>query len=79
MPIINYDLAAIMEPTTLIGTVIGVMLNHILPNWLILLKLVTLLAFITYHTFLKGRAVRYIVGLLCVREGLRADSILPDS
>jgi uncharacterized membrane protein YfcA len=67
MPIINYDLAAIMEPTTLIGTVLGVMLNHILPNWLILLKLVTLLAFITYHTFLKGREVRLIVELPLAR------------
>lgn len=52
-----------MEPTTLIGTVFGVMLNHIFPNWLILVLLVTLLSFITYKTILKGNKV----GIWCLQ------------
>lgn len=58
VPIINYAVAAIMEPTTLIGAIFGVMLNRIFPNWLILVLLISLLSFITYKTFLKGRQVR---------------------
>lgn len=58
MPIIDYTVAAIMEPTTLIGAILGVMMNHIFPNWLILVLLISLLSFITYKTFLKGQQVR---------------------
>lgn len=58
MPIIDYAVAAIMEPTTLIGAIFGVMMNHIFPNWLILVLLITLLSFITYKTFRKGEEVR---------------------
>lgn len=57
VPIINYAVAAIMEPTTLIGAIFGVMMNHIFPNWLILVLLITLLSVITYKTFLKGQKV----------------------
>uniref|UniRef100_H3H9R4 Sulfite exporter TauE/SafE family protein n=1 Tax=Phytophthora ramorum TaxID=164328 RepID=H3H9R4_PHYRM len=38
-PLIDFGLVGLMEPTTLIGTVFGVMLNHIFPNWLILVLL----------------------------------------
>jgi uncharacterized membrane protein YfcA len=58
VPLINYDVASIMEPTTLIGSVVGVMLNHILPDWLILVLLVSFLAYTTKHSFLKGEEVR---------------------
>ncbi|POM73063.1 Hypothetical protein PHPALM_10129 [Phytophthora palmivora] len=34
------------------------MLNHIFPNWLILVLLVTLLTFITYKTILKGNKIQ---------------------
>eukprot|EP00644_Phytophthora_capsici_P005408 jgi/Phyca11/538507/estExt2_Genewise1Plus.C_PHYCAscaffold_11295 len=53
-PLIDFGLVGLMEPTTLVGTVFGVMLNHIFPNWLILVLLVTLLTFITYKTVLNG-------------------------
>lgn len=43
-----------MEPMTLVGTVIGVMLNKTLPNWLILALLILLLAATTYKTAMKG-------------------------
>lgn len=58
VPIVNYAVSAIMEPTTLIGAIFGVMMNHIFPNWLILALLITLLSFITYKTYLKGTEVR---------------------
>ncbi|KAE9003808.1 hypothetical protein PR003_g17084 [Phytophthora rubi] len=57
-PLIDFGLVGLMEPTTLIGTVFGVMLNHIFPNWLILVLLVTLLSFITYKTILKGNKIQ---------------------
>ncbi|KAG1693443.1 hypothetical protein DVH05_023526 [Phytophthora capsici] len=57
-PLIDFGLVGLMEPTTLIGTVFGVMLNHIFPNWLILVLLVTLLSFITYKTVLKGNKIQ---------------------
>lgn len=58
VPIINYAVAAVMEPMTLVGTVMGVMLNKTLPNWLILVLLILLLATITYKTVLKGISIR---------------------
>ncbi|TMW56184.1 hypothetical protein Poli38472_008832 [Pythium oligandrum] len=57
-PIINYAVASIMEPTTLIGTIFGVMLNHMLPTWSILFMLISLLAFITKKTLDKGAKIR---------------------
>ena len=57
VPIINYAMAAIMEPPTLIGAVIGVMLNHVVPNWLNFLLLISLLTSITLRTFIKGNRV----------------------
>jgi 4-hydroxybenzoate polyprenyltransferase len=54
-----------MEPMTLVGTVIGVMLNKTLPNWLILAMLILLLAATTYKTAMKGVKVR-CVGLVMV-------------
>jgi len=64
-PIIDYAVAAVMEPMTLVGTVIGVMLNKTLPNWLILAMLILLLAATTYKTAMKGVKVR-CVGLVMV-------------
>ncbi|GLE11310.1 hypothetical protein PINS_up023676 [Pythium insidiosum] len=58
VPIINYSVAAIMEPTTLIGAIFGVMMNHVFPNWLILALLISLLSYITKRTFEKGCKIR---------------------
>ncbi|KAJ0393896.1 hypothetical protein P43SY_003549 [Pythium insidiosum] len=58
VPIINYSVAAIMEPTTLIGAIFGVMMNHVFPNWLILVLLISLLSYITKRTLEKGRKIR---------------------
>uniref|UniRef100_H3GTF1 Membrane transporter protein n=1 Tax=Phytophthora ramorum TaxID=164328 RepID=H3GTF1_PHYRM len=59
LPLINYQVAGIMEPTTLIGAIFGVMMNHMFPDWLILVLLVSLLSYITYKTVLKGNKVRF--------------------
>lgn len=53
-PLIAYDVALVLEPMTLAGTVIGVMLNSILPTWLITIMLVALLGFTARKTLLKG-------------------------
>ncbi|KAF0686345.1 Aste57867_21847 [Aphanomyces stellatus] len=53
-PIIDYALAGLMEPMTLIGTIGGVMANAMFPSWLILVLLILLLAFVTYRVTLKA-------------------------
>ncbi|KAF4140274.1 Sulfite exporter TauE/SafE [Phytophthora infestans] len=58
LPLINYQVAGVMEPTTLIGAIFGVMMNHMFPDWLILVLLVSLLSYITYKTVLKGNTIR---------------------
>ncbi|KAF1782685.1 Transmembrane protein TauE-like [Phytophthora cactorum] len=78
-PLIDFGLVGLMEPTTLVGTVFGVMLNHIFPNWLILVLLVTLLSFITYKTFLKGKKVLHLAtgGFLAYHSGAGISSWRP--
>ncbi|CAD7953123.1 unnamed protein product [Amoebophrya sp. A25] len=57
-PLINYDVALIMEPLTLIGTIIGVALNVVLTSGHVLVTLVTVLGFTAYRTIAKGLAQR---------------------
>mmetsp|Transcript_11179 Transcript_11179/g.27341 ORF Transcript_11179/g.27341 Transcript_11179/m.27341 type:complete len:455 (+) Transcript_11179:261-1625(+) len=53
-PLINYDVALIMEPLTLIGTILGVALNVVLTSGHVLFTLVTVLGFTAYRTIEKG-------------------------
>lgn len=53
-PMIDYDVSLLMTPTVLVGTMLGVLLNVMFPNWLILLLLLLLLGFTTIRTFQKG-------------------------
>lgn len=57
-PIIAYELAAIMEPFTLLGAIIGVLLNIVMSDLQILACLVITLSFTSYKTFRKGLAQR---------------------
>ena len=41
---------------TLLGSILGVILNIIFPNWLVLLPLSILLAVVAYLTIVKGEA-----------------------
>ncbi|KAI9911774.1 hypothetical protein PsorP6_008753 [Peronosclerospora sorghi] len=57
LPLISYQVAGIMEPMTLVGTVFGVMMNRTFPDWLILILLVSLLSYTAYKTARKGNEV----------------------
>ncbi|ETV72616.1 hypothetical protein, variant [Aphanomyces astaci] len=54
-PLIDYALAAMMEPPTLVGSIFGVMFNRLFPSWLILILLITLLGYTAYRTLQKGK------------------------
>ncbi|KAL6061845.1 Membrane transporter protein, variant 2 [Balamuthia mandrillaris] len=56
-PLIYYSVAALMEPMTLVGTIVGVFLNVVSPDWLIVIFLACLLAFSAYKTISKGVAL----------------------
>eukprot|EP00049_Salpingoeca_infusionum_P014629 m.276627 g.276627 ORF g.276627 m.276627 type:complete len:484 (+) comp15713_c2_seq6:38-1489(+) len=53
-PLIDYDTALMLEPMTLLGTIVGVLLNVLLPNWLVLIPLCVLLGVVAYRTLRKG-------------------------
>eukprot|EP01055_Gregarina_sp_Pseudo9_P003682 Gregarina_sp_Pseudo_9__3681@NODE_382_length_2983_cov_18_573030_g361_i0_p1_GENE_NODE_382_length_2983_cov_18_573030_g361_i0NODE_382_length_2983_cov_18_573030_g361_i0_p1_ORF_typecomplete_len556_score83_01TauE/PF01925_19/5_2e20TauE/PF01925_19/2_7e20ABC_membrane/PF00664_23/0_0059ABC_membrane/PF00664_23/3_3e03FUSC_2/PF13515_6/6e03FUSC_2/PF13515_6/0_081FUSC_2/PF13515_6/4_8e03FUSC_2/PF13515_6/1_6e02FUSC_2/PF13515_6/5_7e02SIT/PF15330_6/2_5SIT/PF15330_6/3_7e02PIGY/PF15159_6/0_71PIGY/PF15159_6/3_8e03_NODE_ len=48
---INYELATLIQPATLIGCLFGVFLNLLLPSIAIVLALVCILSFVAYKTF----------------------------
>eukprot|EP01147_Barroeca_monosierra_P006869 gene6869-9523_t len=52
--LIDYDTALMLEPMTLLGAIAGVLLNVLLPNWLVLIPLCILLSIISYRTIKKG-------------------------
>lgn len=47
-PLIYYDIIVLLLPLILLGTSLGVILNQILPDWLILLLLCILSIYMTY-------------------------------
>lgn len=53
-PVIDYNAAIVLQPMLLLGTTLGVILNRIFPEWLILLLLTLTLILTTYKTLLKG-------------------------
>eukprot|EP01125_Pyxidicula_operculata_P001094 TRINITY_DN1099_c0_g2_i1.p1 TRINITY_DN1099_c0_g2~~TRINITY_DN1099_c0_g2_i1.p1 ORF type:complete len:379 (-),score=65.54 TRINITY_DN1099_c0_g2_i1:163-1299(-) len=57
-PVIDYDLALMIQPIALLGTVVGVMLAQIFPDWLVLVLLILTLFTSTYLTGKKG-VVKY--------------------
>ena len=54
--IIDFDIALMMEPMTLGGTVVGVFLNVFLPPWVIVVSLTTLLSLTSVRMLRKGLA-----------------------
>jgi len=42
MPIIDYDLALLIQPMLMLGISIGVLCNVIFPNWLVTILLIVL-------------------------------------
>ena len=53
-PLIDYWLAMVMVPLMLVGTVFGVLLNTMFPDWLVLVILVLVLGITVYRTIGKG-------------------------
>jgi len=52
--IIDYDLAFMLQPLSIGGTVLGVLLHDVIPSWLVLLLLLIVLLATTYRTAIKG-------------------------
>eukprot|EP01129_Flabellula_baltica_P008015 TRINITY_DN3156_c0_g1_i1.p2 TRINITY_DN3156_c0_g1~~TRINITY_DN3156_c0_g1_i1.p2 ORF type:complete len:119 (+),score=18.55 TRINITY_DN3156_c0_g1_i1:408-764(+) len=53
-PLIYYDMALLMQPLTLAGTIIGVLFHEILPNFVIVSILIIVLVFSMTKSTLKG-------------------------
>ncbi|CAI5725517.1 hypothetical protein KXD40_002107 [Peronospora effusa] len=56
-PLIDYETILLMEPMTLAGTIIGVNLNAVFPEWLITLCIVSLLTKTALRTYSKGKKI----------------------
>lgn len=56
-PIIDYETVLMMEPMTLAGTIVGVNMNAVFPEWLITVCIVWLLTKTAIRTFAKGRKI----------------------
>jgi len=52
--LIDYETATFLEPIALYGTVIGVVLTRILPEWVIFIALVTVLGYMSYKTIVRA-------------------------
>jgi uncharacterized membrane protein YfcA len=53
-PLIAYEVALMMEPMTMLGALVGTLLNKVCPGWLITLLLVLLLGLTAKRTWTKG-------------------------
>lgn len=56
-PLIDYEIAITMEPLALAGSIIGVQLARLLPEWLLILILLGLLVVTTYRTTIRARSL----------------------
>jgi uncharacterized membrane protein YfcA len=55
-PLINYNIAAIIGPLSWLGTILGVLVNAVIPDWLLYSVLLVLLTYTAYNTFKKAWA-----------------------
>eukprot|EP01028_Stygiella_incarcerata_P001404 TRINITY_DN1244_c0_g1_i1.p1 TRINITY_DN1244_c0_g1~~TRINITY_DN1244_c0_g1_i1.p1 ORF type:complete len:594 (+),score=153.12 TRINITY_DN1244_c0_g1_i1:137-1783(+) len=53
-PIIDYSAASILEPAVLLGAMIGVYLNMVSPDWLVVILLGVILSYTSVRSFQKG-------------------------
>jgi uncharacterized membrane protein YfcA len=53
-PLVDWDLILVMEPMTMGGAIVGAIAAQILPEWLLIISLVILLAYTTKTTLEKG-------------------------
>ncbi|KQJ98072.1 hypothetical protein BRADI_3g34757v3 [Brachypodium distachyon] len=54
MPLIDYDLALLIQPMLMLGVSIGVICNVIFPDWLVTVLLISLFLVTSTKAFLKG-------------------------
>jgi uncharacterized membrane protein YfcA len=73
--LINYDLAVIMEPLILFGTVVGVFLNVLLPPLIIGVLLIILLTYTAYRMFAKAKQIREKEKIISASRKSRASQI----
>lgn len=74
-PLIDFDFAVVMEPPTMVGAMIGTIVNKNTPVWLITILLVIVLFSLTYRTFWQGfkRYHRESVALAHKRHSIDED------
>lgn len=53
-PLVDWDLILVMEPLTMVGAIVGAFMSKVLPDWLLSVSLVILLAVTTEATLKKG-------------------------
>ncbi|KAI9908255.1 hypothetical protein PsorP6_004412 [Peronosclerospora sorghi] len=56
-PLIDYETILLLEPMTLAGTIIGVNMNAVFPEWLIVICIVILLTKTAFRTYNKGKKI----------------------
>ena len=52
--IIDWDAVLVMEPLTMVGAIVGSLINKALPEWLVVGSLDILLIILSYHLLYKG-------------------------
>jgi uncharacterized membrane protein YfcA len=55
-PLINYNVAAIIEPVSWLGSILGVMINRVIPDWLLYVTQFFVYCYTAYITLMKGIA-----------------------
>lgn len=53
-PLINYNVACMIEPISWLGTILGVIFNSVIPAWLLYIVQFILLSYTAWSTFKKG-------------------------
>jgi uncharacterized membrane protein YfcA len=71
-PLINYSIAFLMAPSTILGTVFGIMLYQIFPQWFVLILLIGVLGLTNYRTYAKAIEMHK-------KEKKEAASLIPSS
>ncbi|KAJ4756994.1 Sulfite exporter TauE/SafE family protein [Rhynchospora pubera] len=78
MPIIDYDLALLIQPMLMLGISIGVIFNVIFPDWLVTVLLIVLFIGTSTKAFLKGVETWNKETILLKESAKRAESKVDD-
>ncbi|KAJ4797877.1 Sulfite exporter TauE/SafE family protein [Rhynchospora pubera] len=78
MPIIDYDLALLIQPMLMLGISLGVIFNVIFPDWLVTVLLIVLFIGTSTKAFLKGVETWNKETILLKESAKRAESKVDD-